>query len=113
MQTLNELKEALEKTGLPVAYHHYEDEHGYPYIVYEVTGQTNFFADGICYTQVADIQVDLYTATKDIATQKKLANILEENGIPWTSSETLVQNEDCYAVSYYFDIVLDGQKEAD
>lgn len=107
MQTLSELKKALEGTGLPVAYHHYEDAHAYPYIVYEVTGQQNFFADGVTYYQVADIQVDLYTTTKDIAIQSKLAKIFEENGIPWTSNETVVQNEDCYAVSYYFEMVLD------
>lgn len=110
MQTLSELKKALEGTGLPVAYHHYEDEHSYPYIVYEVTGQQNFFADGQVYQQVASIQVDLYTTTKDTATQAKLARIFEENGIPWTSNETLVQNENCYAVSYYFDLVLDQER---
>lgn len=105
MQTLENIKQTLEKvTGLPVAYHHYEATHAFPYIVYEVTEQANLFADGVVYCETASIQVDLYTKTKDPRLERKVKEALQSLDVAWTSRSTAVTQEDCYATSFYFDI---------
>ena len=107
MLTLEIIKETLEKkTGIPVAYHHYEDAHAFPYIAYEVTEQDNYFADGVVYAEVVTVQVDLYTKTKNPQLERKVKDALSELDLAWTSRETAVQEENCYAVSFYFETTI-------
>lgn len=109
MLKLSELKTALDSIGVPVAYHHFEDSHAYPYIVYEETGKTGVYADGVNYATYSDVQIDLYTATKSRKLESKVAKVLEELEIPFTASETVVETEDCYAVSFYTEIFLEDE----
>ena len=108
MPTLKAIKDTLEQyTGLPVAYHHYEDAHAFPYIVYEVTDHDSFFADSKVYYDIATVQVDLYTKTKSPQLEKKMKDALSSLDLAWTSRETTVQEENCVAVSFFFTTSID------
>lgn len=108
MSTLKAIKDALEQyTGLPVAYHHYEDAHAFPYIVYEVTDHDTFFADSVVYYDIATVQVDLYTKTKSPQLERKVKDALSSLDLAWTSQETTVQEENCVAVSFFFTTHID------
>lgn len=109
MPTLKAIKDALEQyTLLPVAYHHYEDAHAFPYIVYDVTDHDSFFADGKVYYEVATVQVDLYTKTKSPQLERKVKHALSALDLAWTSQETSVQEENCVAVSFFFTASIDN-----
>lgn len=97
---LSEIKTELEKTGLPVAYHHYENAHAFPYIVYEITDSINLIADNTIWAEIQKLQIDLYTKTKDQALERKVKQTLNDLGLVWSTYETTVQSEDCYAVSF-------------
>lgn len=102
MLKLSEIKTALETaTGIPVAYHHFEDSHAYPYIVFEITDSNNFIADNIVFWESDEIQIDLYTTTKNQALTRKVINTLNALELVWEKRETAVQTENCYAVSFY------------
>nr|DAL86336.1 MAG TPA: tail component [Caudoviricetes sp.] len=108
MPTLKAIKDTLEQyTGLPVAYHHYEDAHAFPYIVYEETDHTNVFADGQVYVEMVSVQLDLYTKTKSPRLERKVKDALSALDLAWTSRETNVQEENCTAVSFFFDTITD------
>lgn len=107
MLNLKTIKEALEAvTSIPVAYHHYENAHAFPYIVYEVTDHDSYFADGKVYYEVVTVQVDLYTKTKSLQLERKVKDALSALDLAWTSQETAVQEENCVAVSFYFETAI-------
>lgn len=107
MLNLKTIKETLEAvTSIPVAYHHYENAHAFPYIVYEVTDHDSYFADGKVYYEVVIVQVDLYTKTKSPQLERKVKDALSALDLAWTSQETAVQEENCVAVSFYFETAI-------
>lgn len=107
MLNLKTIKETLEAvTSIPVAYHHYENTHAFPYIVYEITDHDPYFADGVVYYEVATVQVDLYTKTKSPQLERKVKDALSALDLAWTSQETAVQEENCVVVSFYFETAI-------
>lgn len=111
MLKLSELKKALETTGLPVAYGHYDDEQGFPYIVYAEKYTNNFFADGKVYEVISTLQVDLYTKTKNQKLERKVVNALDSLDVTWDKDEGEVKEENCYAVTYEFDATIEDEDD--
>lgn len=98
--TLEYLYNILNKTSLPVAYHHFEEDTKPPYIVYLVDNNDNFMADNKVYKKIININIELYTNKKDIELENKLEDILDENNICYTSNETYIDSEKMYQKIY-------------
>lgn len=102
---LIELKTILEATGYPVAYlRFYETEDQPlpqpPFIVFLSAYSSNFMADNHVYTEINNIQIELYTDKKDLDAENKLATILNENELPYSTSETFIESENLYQKIY-------------
>jgi sulfur transfer complex TusBCD TusB component (DsrH family) len=102
---LIELKTILEATGYPVAYlRFYETEDQPlpqpPFIVFISAYSTNFMADNHVYKEINNIQIELYTDKKDVDAENKLATILNENELPYSTSETFIESENLYQKIY-------------
>ena len=102
--TLTELKNILERTGLPVAYLAFpeEDVPPMPFITYEETGSDNFGADNKVWYSSSRIQVDLFSFKKNPAMEKNLEAVLNEAAIFWERIGEFDENEDCYRTIYEF-----------
>ena len=90
----------LKSTGLPVAYHHFTSPPTLPYIVYLFSYSSNFGADNKVHSQADNYQVELYTKTKDPASEKLLEDLFDDNDIYWEKTETYIESEDLYQVLY-------------
>lgn len=102
---LIELKTILEATGYPVAYlRFYETEDQPlpqpPFIVFISAYSSNFMADNLVYKEINNIQIELYTDKKDLDAENKLATILNENELPYSTSETFIESENLYQKIY-------------
>lgn len=106
---LEEFKNLLETTGIPVAYYAFpEDESpGLPFICFLVSGSNNFAADGIVYKKIDHIQVELYTKNKDIESEEKVEKAL--SSFYWQKEEIYLKDERCFEVLYELE-VLDGEQ---
>lgn len=111
MLELKKLKKALDAVGIPVAYSHYEEAHAFPYIVYEQTRSDGYYADNINFMEIATIQIDLYSRQKDPQLERKVRKAITSLELPFTTIETIVQGEDCYAVSYFVETFLKAENE--
>lgn len=111
MLELKDLKQALDTVGIPVAYSHYEEAHAFPYIVYEETRTDGYYAENINWATIATIQIDLYTQHKDPELEQKVRKAITSLELPFTTLETIVQAEDCYAVSYFIETFLKIENE--
>ena len=90
----------LKTTGLPVAYHHFTSPPSPPYMVYLFSYNTNFGADNKVYDAAKNFQVELYTKTKDLASEKLIEDALNGADVYWEKTETYIESEGLYQVLY-------------
>lgn len=102
--TLSELKDILKSTGLPVVYRAWPEQKAppLPYICYLCVGNTPTYADSSVYVQSSEINVELYTKTKDPATEAALEAALKN--FHWTKSEIYIDTERCYQILYEIEV---------
>ena len=102
---LTELKTILEATGYPVAYSHFIETDNeplpqLPFICYVVVFSSHFLADNKVYKPVENIQIELYTERKDLAAEAKVEVALNENELPYATTETYIDSEQMYQKIY-------------
>lgn len=71
-----------------------------PFICYLVTDSNNFFADDTVAHEVLDVDVELYTKNKDLASEGLIESALNLNKIPWNKVESYIDSEQCYMITY-------------
>ena len=101
----SEIRERLEKSGLPLAYRFFpEDEPppGFPYLVWYIDNETPFPADGENYYTVKHITVELYTGKKDVDAEAALEKAL--SFAVWEKTEEYIDSEKCYQITYYLEV---------
>lgn len=101
---LKDLKELLEKAigDGKVAYRSFPIDKApkLPFICYVVSGTDNFVADGKVYETRTEIDIELYTAKKDITTESKVEDALNEAFLIWDKVEEYIESEQCYEIIY-------------
>ena len=90
----------LKTTNLPVAYHHFTSPPSPPYMVYLFSYNTNFGADNKVYDAAKNFQIELYTKTKDLASEKLIEDALNGADVYWEKTETYIESEGLYQVLY-------------
>ncbi len=90
----------LKTTKLPVAYHHFTSPPSPPYVVYLFSYSSNFGADNKVYDAEKNFQVELYTKTKDLASEKLIEDALNGADVYWEKTETYIDSEGLYQVLY-------------
>ena len=90
----------LKTTNLPVAYHHFTSPPSPPYMVYLFSYNTNFGADNKVYDAAKNFQVELYTKTKDLASEKLIEDALNGADVYWEKTETYIESEGLFQVLY-------------
>lgn len=109
---ISEFVDVLKATGYPVAYYAFRNTESStipepPFIVYTIVSTENLHADNQTYMKVYDIEIELYTDTKDFDTEKALEQTLYENKIPWESYETYIDSEKLYQKIYEVRLIVD------
>ena len=102
---MDELLKILKETEIPFAYDHFAEGESPepPFICYLLPGSNNFSADGKVYFKANEVHIELYTDFKDLTVEQKLEAVLDEHGIFYNKSETLIESEKLYEVLYIFE----------
>lgn len=98
--TLADIYSILQATGFPVAYSHFDEMTPTPFITYLVSYSSNFMADNKVHTKIDNLQIELYTSKKDLESESKLENLLDENEIPYQTTETYINSENVFQKIY-------------
>lgn len=103
--TLQEINMILKATGYPVAYSHFTATTNNPiptppYICYLSAYSSNFNADNKVYKEIDNLQIELYTTKKDLEAEKKIKDLLDENEIPYESTEAWIESENLFQKIY-------------
>jgi len=99
MQMAN-LFSLLKSTTLKVTYHHWTTPPVLPYLVYLMLNTDNFSADNKVYNNEANYSIELYTAIKDLASEKLVEDMLNDNDIFWDKTEIYIKAEKMYQITY-------------
>jgi len=102
---LAELNQALKAIGYPVAYSHFVDTPQNPapkppFITYREAYSNDLIADNQNYVPVSNVQIELYTDRKDPAAEAAVQNKLKELGLPYSKTETYIEDERLFQVIY-------------
>lgn len=102
--TFQELKTRCNEQGIAYAYGMFRQSVEPPHLVAFETSSENFIADNKVYQKIRQIKMDYTFIYKDLEEQNKIEdNILGD--IPWEKTDEIyLQDEDCWQVSYYFNI---------
>ena len=100
--TYTELKSVLESTGMPVTYRTWPVGQAprLPYICYLADYSDNFGADNIAYFPIMHTRIELYTQNKDVDAEAKVEMALTSALLFWQKSETYIDSENCYQITY-------------
>lgn len=106
-----EVADMLRETGLPTAYYQYPNRMvpKPPYTVYYFPNSNNFAADDTVYVGIEALNIELYSAHKSFAAERKVEEVLEAHGIFWNKTEAYLDSEHLYEVLYEMEIVFDGE----
>lgn len=102
---LTELHDILQAAGFPVAYSHFVEAENAPipappFICYLVAYSTNFNADNKVYKSIQAVNIELYTDKKDVDAEANLETVLNDNQIPFQSTETWIDSENLFQKIY-------------
>ena len=100
--TLAEFTTLLNTLKIPSAYNVFKEPQKPPYICYIVTDYEILHADNINYEKLPNIQLELYSKLKDVASETKIENLLDENEISYSKEEGKLSDEHLYMVTYNF-----------
>lgn len=71
-----------------------------PFICYLCTQTDNFVADNKVHTVLQSVDIELYSALKDTASETKIETLLNNNNIVWDKYEEYITDENVYEVIY-------------
>lgn len=93
---------SIETFNKKVAYRAFPQNHApdLPYICYLATQTNNFNADNSVYKVIQGVDIELYTKSKDPATELILENALNANNIVWEKYEEYLDDENMYMITY-------------
>ena len=102
--TLEEIKNMLEATGLPVAYRAFpiNDAPPLPFICFTLPGTNNFAADDTVYLEIDSVEIELYTEYKSLEDERKVEKALAE--YCWEKTTVYIDSERCYQTIYEIEV---------
>jgi len=91
-----DLFDLLKTLDIPVAYDHFDSDKQIPlpFIAYREQDLDTFRADGITYYQFYNYEIELITAKKEVALERRLEGLLTNNKIPYDKTEEVWDNDE-------------------
>lgn len=111
--TYKEVWEMLSETGIPAAYHHFDEGNAPepPFICFFYTEDNDLKADDTNYQHIEHLVIELYTDNKDFQTEKAARDVLTAHGLVYSSSEDYIATERLYEVVFETEIVITEEED--
>ena len=107
--TFKEVKTMVESIGYPATYYEFQkDVPKRPYVVWYFPRSDDFYADGLNYQKIEQLNIELYTRTKDFEAEAAVEAVLASYGLSWTREEQMIDQESGYEVLYIMEVIING-----
>ena len=105
-----DITQMLTETGLPFAYHHFAEGEApaCPYILYLYPESIPFPADDGVFAQGMQLQIELYTETRDPNAEQCVEAALDSYDLVYRKYEVFIESEHLYEVRYEMEVAEMG-----
>lgn len=79
-----------------------------PYLLFYYPTTNDEYADNKNHVRISELNVELYTRTKDFEAELTVEKVLDEHKIPYGKSEQFIKQENMYEVLYESEVVING-----
>lgn len=108
--TFKEVKTMVESIGYPATYYEFQDAApARPFVVWYFPRSDDFYADGLNYQKIEQLNIELYTRTKDFSAEAAVEAVLANYGLSWTREEQMIDQESGYEVLYIMEVLINGE----
>ena len=102
---LKALADAFDEASISYAYNVFptdDDAPAFPYVTGYVSGGQGMSADDVNYFDTMNVNVLLFTKTKDSTTEDTVRGVLKSLGVVYSWSEAYATDEKMYVITYQF-----------
>lgn len=105
--TYQEIKAALEETGLPVVYNAWEIGHApeLPYIVFTYPNGNDFMADDQNYVEIVTVNIELYTNRKSPVLERQVETVLKRH-FQYVKESVWIEDEQMNETIYTTEVII-------
>ena len=108
--TISEVKTMVESIGYSCTYYEFQGSApAKPFVVWYFPKSADFYADGLNYQKIEQLNIELYTRTKDFDAEAAVEAVLANYGLSWTREEQMIDQESGYEVLYIMEVLINGE----
>lgn len=107
--TYKQIAQMIESMGLPFTYDSFPNNIAPvpPYIVFNYPQNDDFGADNANYVSIDVLNIELYSASKDFATEQTIEAVLNQNGFYYEKSEAYIRSENLFQITYVTQVITE------
>lgn len=115
--TYKEVADMISAIGVPFAYDHFTEGDpenpapAPPFICFYYDGSDDLAADNTNYARIRPLTIELYTDNKDFDLEETIENALNTAELVYSRSESYIETERMYMVSFLTEIVITEETE--
>lgn len=106
--TLKEVATIISSAGFPCRYSHFSETPVPPYVVFYYPSETDPHADNSNYINKRQLFIELFTKTKDQASEAQLEAVLKSAGFSWYKQTDFLNDEKLYQTTYEMEVIING-----
>ncbi|MEK4495094.1 hypothetical protein [Ureibacillus sp. FSL W8-0352] len=105
IHSLAELAQGLKSLGYPVAYSHFKSAQTPPFICYRVIDSDTLTGDNTVVDEAINVDIELYTETKNLTAENKIKQFLKDNELPWDYVESYIETEGVFQCVFSIQLI--------
>lgn len=95
---------------IPVAYYAFpKPGQAPPYLVYYSPGRSDFFADDLNYQGILDLNIELYTKTKNYSLEQSIEAAMTAKGLAYGNTETFIESDGVFKITYTTEVIINAE----
>lgn len=106
--TLKEVATIISSAGFPCRYSHFSETPVPPYVVFYYPSETDPHADNSNYINKRQLFIELFTKTKDQASEAQLEAVLKSAGFSWYKQTDFLNDEKLFQTVYETEVIING-----
>jgi hypothetical protein len=106
--TLQQVNQMVSSMGLPYSYYQFNEDTAQapPFICFFYGPSDDLYADNSNYQDIRQLNIELYTTTKDFALERTIENILKLNGFSFYREENFIESEKLWQIAYEMEVLI-------
>ena len=107
--TLTDVANMVASFGFSWRYSHFSETPQTPYVVYYYPNNNDVYADSSNYVDKRALHIELFTKSKDPASEATIESVLTAHGITWYKQTDFLNDEKIYQTIYESEVIINGE----